>query len=200
MKGSISVRTAPVAAVKDVSFLEDNGIVSIFAVHADERSDGWDVLEGLGHTGASLRSDLGMASVNAGDPAAIAKAPRATYRFATAAKRGYDLVPDEKAVLRVIALPILPITSENGMRAAVSIDGAPPMVLDFNAAEFTEPWRQHVLTNAAVAEVHGLGFKPGAHTLTVYALDPGFILDRLEIAFDEASRAYGPVPETRISL
>jgi hypothetical protein len=50
----------------------------------------------------------------------------------------------------------------------------------------------------AAGEIHGLDFKPGAHTLTVYALDPGLILDRLEIAFDEAPHAYGPVPETRI--
>jgi hypothetical protein len=196
---TITVRTAPDYTVKNVSFLEDNGIVSIFAVHADERSDGWEVLDGLGHTGASLRSDLGMASVDAGDPGALAKAPHVTYRFATAVKRGYDLVQGEKAVLRLIVLPILPITTENGMRAAVSIDGGPATVLDFNAAEFTEAWRQHVLTNAAVAEVHGLDLKPGAHTLTVYGLDPGLILDRIEIAFDGAPRAYGPIPETRIS-
>ncbi len=34
--------------------------------------------------------------------------------------------------------------------------------------------------------------------LKVYALDPGVILDRFEIAFDGAPRAYDPVPETRI--
>ncbi|HEY0281245.1 MAG TPA: glycosyl hydrolase 115 family protein [Rhizomicrobium sp.] len=195
----ITVRTAPANTVKDVSFLEDNGIVSIYAVHADEKSDGWEVLDGLGHTGASLRSDLGLASVDAGNPAAIAKAPHVTYRFATATKRGYDLVQYAQAKLRVIALPILPITSDNGMRVAVSVDGGPAKVLDFYAAEFTEPWRQHVLTNAAVETVNALDLKPGAHTLTVYALDPGVILDRFEIAFDEAPRAYGPVPETRIA-
>jgi hypothetical protein len=32
----------------------------------------------------------------------------------------------------------------------------------------------------------------------VYALDPGVILDRFEIAFTGAPRAYGPVPETRV--
>ena len=198
-KGSITVRTSPTNTVKNVSFLEDNDIVSIFAVHADEKSDGWDTLDGLGHSGASLRSDLGMASVNAADPAALAKAPHVTYRFATTTKRGYDLVQGEKAKLRVIALPIQPITSENEMRAAVSIDGGPVTVLDFNAAEFTEAWRQHVLSNSAVAVVHDLAFKPGAHTLTIYALDPGLTLDRFEIDFDGAPRAYGPVPETRIS-
>ena len=195
----ITIRTAPTNAAKDVSFLEDDGIVSIYAVHADERSDGWEVLNGLGHTGASLRSDLTMASVDPNDPAAIAKAPHVTYRFATATKRGYDLVQYARAALRVIALPIQPITTENGMRVAVSIDGGPAKVLDFYAPEFTEPWRQHVLTNAAVETVNDLNLKPGAHTLTVTALDPGFILDRFEIAFDEAPKAYGPVPETRIS-
>jgi hypothetical protein len=195
----IAVRTAPANAVTNVSFLEDNEIVSIYAVHADEMSAGWEVLDGLGHTGASLRSDLTTASVDAGDPAAIAKAPHVTYRFATALKRGYDLVQGEKAVLRLIALPIQPITSRNSMRAAVSIDGGPAVVLDLTAAEFTEVWRQHVLANTAVAKLHDLHLKPGAHTLTITALDPGLTLDRIEIAFDGAPSAYGPVPETRIS-
>ena len=194
----IGIRTAPAPLAQDVSFLEDDNIVSIYAVHPDARSDGWDELDGLGHTGASLRSSLTMASVDPNDAAALAKAPHLTYRFGTAVKRGYDLVSGEKAMLRVIALPVLPVTSDNGMRLAVSIDGGPAKVLDFFGAEFTEVWRQHVLTNSAVATLYDLSFKPGAHTLTITALDPGFILDRIEVDFDGAPRAYGPVPETRI--
>jgi len=49
-----------------------------------------------------------------------------------------------------------------------------------------------------VGTVHDLALKPGAHTLTVTALDPGVILDRFEIDFPEASHAYAPVPETRV--
>ena len=195
----ITVRTAPASTAQNVSFLEDDDIVSIYAVHADEKSEGWEVLDGLGHAGASLRSDLFMASVDPGDPAALAKAPHVSYRFATAVKRGYDLVGGEKATLRVIALPIQPVTAQNGMRVAVSVDGGPVAVLDLYAAEFTAAWREHVLTNAAAAKLHDLAFKPGAHTLTVYALDPGVVLDRIEIDFSGAPRAYGAVPETRIS-
>jgi hypothetical protein len=195
----ITIRTAPPLAAKNASFLEDNMIVSIYAVHPDEKSAGWEVLDGLGHTGASLRSDLKMASVDPADAAALARAPHVTYRFATTTRRGYDLVEGERASLSVIALPILPLTTENGMRLAVSIDGGPAQILDFFAPEFTERWRQHVLTNAAVEQLHGLSLKPGTHTLTLTALDPGFILDRIEIAFDGAPRAYGAVPETRIA-
>jgi hypothetical protein len=193
----ITIRTAPAnPAAKDVSFIEDDNVVSIYASHADEKSAGWEVLEGLGHTGASLRSLLTQTTIAPEE--AMARAPHATYRFATAAKRGYDLVHDEGATLKIVALPVLPLTSKNGMRAAVSIDGGPLTVLDFFAAEFTENWRQHVLSNTAIAKVHGLKLKPGAHTLTVYALDPGLILDRFEVAFDEAPKSYGPIPETRI--
>ncbi len=194
----IIIRTASPVTAKDVSFIEDNLIVSMYASHPDERTPGWEVLDGLGHTGASLRSSLTMASVNPADAAAMKAAPRVTYRFAVATKRGYDLVKGERAELRVIALPIHPITSKNSMRAAVSIDGGAPVVLNFTAREFTERWRQHVLTNEAIETVHGLELKPGAHTVTITALDPGLILDRLEVDFDGAPRAYGPVPETRI--
>jgi hypothetical protein len=163
----------------------------MYATHADSLTGDWQVLDGLGHTGADLRTMLDMVSVNAGDLAAILKAPSATYHFAT------DTTNDE-ATLSVVALPTLPITSDNGVRVAVSIDGGAPKVLDFDAAEFSAAWQQHVMANAAVKKIHGLDLKPGTHTLTVYALDPGVTLDRFEVAFTGAPVAYGPVPETRI--
>jgi hypothetical protein len=134
-----------------------------------------------------LRAKIDMASVAAG----VSGAPSATYRFATE-------TADDPAVLRVIALPILPVTSDNGMRVAASIDGSAPVVLDLKSAEFSETWKRNVLSNTAVGEIGNLRLKPGAHTLTVWALDPGVTLDRYEIAFAGAPRAYDPVPETRI--
>ena len=71
-------------------------------------------------------------------------------------------------------------------------------MLGFFAPEFSAAWREHALSNKAIERVPDLRLTPGAHTLTVYALDPGVALDRFEIAFTGASRAYGPVPETRI--
>ena len=122
----VAVKLAPRNTVANVSFIESGRIVSIYATHADVASAGWDVLDGLGHTGSSLRSVLDMASLN---PDTIAKAPVVTYRFATSTE-------NDKAVLRLIALPTLPITSQNGMRAAVSLDGGAPVILDLATAEF----------------------------------------------------------------
>jgi hypothetical protein len=183
----VGVRLAPVNSVVNVSFLELDRIVSIYATHSDARSGAWETLDGLGHTGASLRSAIDMKSIASG----VGGAPAAHYRFATE-------TGDDPATLRVIALPALPVTSDNGMRVAVSLDGGTPTVLDLKTAEFSATWKQNVLTNTAIGEINNLRLKPGAHELTIYALDPGVILDRYEIAFAGAPRAYDPVPETRI--
>jgi hypothetical protein len=187
----IGVSIASPNTASDVSFIEADRIVSIYAVHADAMSVGWEVLDGLGHTGASLRSKLDMASVKADDAVAMGNAPHATYRFATT-------TANEPATLNVIALPMAPITSENGMRVAASLDGGAPTILDLSAAEFSATWRRNVLTNTAIGSFGNLRLAPGAHTLTLTALDPGVTLDRIAIIFDGAQKAYGPVPETRV--
>jgi hypothetical protein len=184
----VPVSIAPDNTAKNVSFIEDGGIVSMYAGHADVVAGGFQRLDGLGHTGVSLRADLDMASLSPGD---VAKGPSATFRFATT-----DDV--DRAALKIIALPFFPITSGGGMRAAVSVDDAPPVVLDFDAPEFSARWSDQVATNSHTETLHDLRLKPGAHTVTVTALDPGFTLDRLELDFDGAPKAYGPVPETRI--
>ncbi len=188
---AVHIRIARPNPATGVSFIEADRIVSIYATHADALSAGWEALDGLGHTGANLRTRLDLKSVNAKNEAEIRQAPSAAYRFATT-------TTDDRATLSAIALPTFPITRENGVRIAVSIDDGPLHLLDFAAPEFSEAWRQHVLSNQAIERLADLRLAPGAHTLRVFALDPGVTLDRFEIAFTGAARAYGPVPETRV--
>lgn len=189
---AVHVHIARPNPAKDVSFIESGRIVSMFATHADSRRGDWEILEGLGHTGTSLRTRLDMKSIDSTNEAEILKAPSVTYRFATTTS-------DDRATLSAVALPTFPITTQNGVRIAVSIDDGPLHVLDFFAPEFSVAWREHVLSNKAIERVSDLRLAPGAHKLTVYGLDPGVILDRFEIAFTGAPRAYGPMPETRVT-
>jgi hypothetical protein len=185
---TVNVAIAPTTNAA-ASFIEDNRIVSMYAVHSDSRSVGWEVLQGLGHTGAALRSKLDTPSH--ADLSALQDAPRVTYRFATATE-------DDPATLSVIALPMAPVTSENGMRIAVSIDNGPFEVLDFSSAEFSETWRRNVLSNTAIGTIRNLRLSKGAHELSLVALDPGVVLDRIQLSFAGANEAYGAVPETRV--
>lgn len=188
---AVHVRLAQPNPAKNVSFIEADRIVSIYATHTDSLNGRWEVLDGLGHTGASLRTRLDMKSIDAMNEVEVRKAPSATYRFATS-------TTDDRATLSAVALPTFPITTEHGVRLAVSIDNGPLHVLDFFAPEFSAAWREHALSNKAIQKVSDLRLAAGAHTLSVYALDPGVALDRFEVAFTGAPRAYGPVPETRV--
>jgi len=191
----VHVHVEPREASGGDSFIEADRIVSIYATHSDARSSGWEVLQGLGHTGTELRTSLDTPSAEftdgAADGAAIEKAPSATYRFVTT-------TADDKAMLRAFALPTFPITSENGTRIAVSIDGDRPQLMDFYAPEFSEAWREHAMNNVATETLANLRLKPGKHTLTVYGLDPGVTLDRFEVDFTGAHEGYDPVPETAV--
>jgi hypothetical protein len=186
----VHVELARANTSSKVSFIEAEGIVSMFAANADELRGGWEVLEGLGHTDAGLRSRLDTPTVTSMDAAVLEQAPKAVYRFATT-------TDNDRATLRVIGLPVFPVTSDNGTRVAVSIDGGSTAILDLYAPEFSQAWREHALSNTVVQILPNLHLGPGAHTLEIYALDPGVVLDRLEIDFDGAPRAYAPVPETR---
>jgi len=198
----VHVRLAPPVKDKTVSFIDAQGIVSMYAAHADEKSGFWQVLDGVGHTGADVQVDLDLKPVNADDPVALSKAPKLVYRFATLPPdRDYSFpnyVIDEIATIKAVGLPVFPATKDGRLRIAISLDGGKPQVLDFNVVYYGAKWRQNVLDNAAVVELHDVPLKPGSHTLTVYALDPGVTLDRFEIGFAGSSQAYGPIPETKI--
>jgi hypothetical protein len=52
--------------------------------------------------------------------------------------------------------------------------------------------------STAVETVSELKLAAGVHQVTVFALDPGVTLDRLEILSTGAAHSYGAVPETRV--
>eukprot|EP01034_Spumella_vulgaris_P033677 gene33678-41549_t len=151
---------------------------------------GWSEID-LGSFGSSMRSDLrmdsrelGAATVGAGaSKAAGAAAPALLYRFHSHTKGA--------AQLKIVAVPVHPLTSANRLRIAVSLDGQPPAALDFTTHGRSDEWKNNVLTNTAVRIIPLADLPPGPHMLQVHALDPGFILDRIEITFDGAPRYYG---------
>ncbi|MBV9183811.1 MAG: glycosyl hydrolase 115 family protein, partial [Acidobacteria bacterium] len=198
----VHVRIASRVQDRGASFLDSQGVVSMYASHADTRSGAWKLLDGVGHTGADLEADLDLPPVDASDPAAFDKAPRIDFRFAIGPQdHDYSFpnyVIDDMATIKAIALPTFPITKGDKLRIAISIDRGKPQVLDFSVVYYGAQWRQHVLENEAVVALHDVPIEPGSHTLTLTALDPGVTLDRLEIDLAGSAKAYGPVPETRI--
>ncbi|MEO7496714.1 MAG: glycosyl hydrolase 115 family protein [Massilia sp.] len=155
-------------------------LVSIAAVSAKPHPL-WETVPGLGSQGASLRVKLDTPSLDPATPGAPL-----VYEFNT--------VVASPAQLKFVALPTHPLTSRNQLRLAFSVDGGPLEVRDFSTKGRSEEWKQNVLSNTAKRSIALAQLAAGRHTLQVYALDPGFILDRIEVASEGAPTYYGAAP------
>ncbi|WP_232493084.1 glycosyl hydrolase 115 family protein [Novosphingobium kaempferiae] len=165
------------------TLVEDNGVVSIEPHHyamLRSRTGGWRHVPGLGRSGHALES--GAQTPSATD---ASSAPYAEYRFVT---RGSGA-----AKLRMGLVPTFPLNAEHGLRYAVSIDGAPPQVVDVEA---NKNWDDAVQRATSVTSTDWTLGKPGAHTLRVYAMDPCLVLDSIVVDLGGLQKSYMPPPET----
>lgn len=161
-------------------------VTSLAAASAAEHP-AWQAVAGLGSRGAALRSRLDMAPVT--DVAAAAHDAPLAYQF--------DQRQAGAATIKVVAVPVHPLTSGHGLRIGLRLDDGPLEVLDFRTFGRSEEWKLNVLSNTAVRLVQRPQLAAGAHTIKVYALDPGFILDRIDIVPEGAPDYYGAPPTTR---
>ena len=177
--GSLNVGVRHVIPTAPAAPVEIQRTISLAAVSAE--SSAWEVMPGLGSRGVSLRSLIALPSRD--DPAGIEPL---TYRF--------DVASTGDAELRIVALPVHPLTSENGLRLAVQLNDGPLELLDFRTFGRSEEWKQNVLTQTAVRTIRLRQLAKGSRRLRVYALDPGFILDRIDVRLDGAPDYYGAPP------
>jgi hypothetical protein len=153
----------------------------VMSVPIDNKlTNDWELIDGLGSQGTALRSKLALSSRSAAGDAAL------IYEFETATVGG--------ATLHVVALPVHPLTSENGLRIAIELDERSADILDFQTHGRSDEWKRNVLSNSARRTIQLPQLPAGKHRLRIYALDPGFVLDRLELRLDGAPDRYGAAP------
>jgi len=83
------------------------------------------------------------------------------------------------------------------MRYAVSLDDGPVKIVDFRTFGRSEEWKQNVLSNRAERIIQFQPLKKGAHTLKIYCVDPGVILDEIRINVGGLKKAYSILPELK---
>ncbi|SDD02565.1 Glycosyl hydrolase family 115 [Massilia sp. PDC64] len=160
----------------------EGGIVVLRAGSAGPTRD-WTPQPGLGTSGSAMRARFDVPSRAVSGLAASAPL---TYRFATTG--------DDEMQVRLVAVPEHPLTAANRVRFAVSLDGGAPEVVDTTTAGRSEQWKEDVLANMAVRTWRVGRLAPGMHTLAVHALDPGVVLDRIDVVPDGAPDYYGMPP------
>ena len=174
-------------------FIENNGFISI---HAADFSRGinrqfshWEILDGIGYSGKSLESMPLEQMPVAKDTSIKNNGAMVEYLFYTFAA--------VSAEVTVFALPTHALNNNYGMRYGVSLDKGPMQIVDFATTGRSEEWKQNVLSNRAVRKIVPGFLNHGYHSLKIYAVDPGVILDEIRIDLGGMKSAYGVIPETK---
>ena len=176
-------------------FAETNGYVSIEAEHFTKKSAAgdthWEKIEDYGRT-LSAMTILPMTapSITAPTPA---NSPSLEYKM-------YLFDSGDLHILSVVA-PSLNIMPGRGLRYALSFDDQPPQVItivpaDFNAQNGNRDWETTVKDNARlVRSAHHLA-APGYHTLKVWMVDPGVVLEKIVVDLGGVKPCYLGPPES----
>ena len=176
-------------------FIENNGLVSMYATHYSRHTataaGHWKVLDDVGYTGQALQALF----INQGDPVITGarikkKNPWVAYDFYTFSA--------DTPVVTVFSLPTHPLNKAYSMRYALSIDDGPLTIVDYRTAGRSEEWKQNVLRNNAVRKTPMPVIGSGKHTLKIYSVDPGVVIDRILLTLGGTRTAYSTIAETSI--
>jgi hypothetical protein len=160
-------------------FVESNGVIAIEAEHYSkniEQGDRkWLKVEDYGLTLSGMRA---TASANA--PAAILgeNAPCMEYPI--------FLFSADSAQITLITSPLLNFMPGRDIKMAISIDDEKPQIItvvpDKFKVHWSNPeWAQMVVKQAKHCKCDIYINKPGAHTLKVWMIDPGVVLEKIMI-------------------
>ena len=138
----------------DVSAIErDGSYVARNACQWDKADNGATCVQALGHSMNAVR---------------LPKGQSLTYSF--------HCEREGDALLRLALIPTQPADTGD-LRFSVSIDGGEPHVFSLKEPFRYERWKQNVLRQQAVRELH-VAISKGHHTLIIKALDHHIILDQ----------------------
>ncbi|WP_308991322.1 glycosyl hydrolase 115 family protein [Mariniflexile litorale] len=174
-------------------FIEDKGFVSIHAENPTRNITGkeakWEIYDGMGYTGKVIAA-LPRSTSSITDLNLIQKnSPSLEYDFYTFNFGEVDL--------NLQAVPTHAIHEGRGVRCAVSIDDAEPVLVDFQTFGRSDTWKQNVLKNASVQSVKQIVNKAGKHTLKVWMVDSGVMLDQILIDLGGWKKSYAFPSETK---
>lgn len=175
-------------------FVEDNGVVSIEAEHFSQANKkpgaSWKLIQGLGRTGDAMGTY--PVTIPPFNPSDISEAPSLTYNFYTATSGD--------ATLHFYCLPSQPIDADHQLRFAISIDGGAPVIanatLKKTMDEHNEEWQQNVLRAATIPTCQLPIPTTGEHILKITMVDPGMVIDKIEIVQGKKDQSYFGARET----
>src|SRR6266704_1673161 len=169
-------------------FVESDRYVSMEAVHYSKKVDGpsarWEGIDDLGRTLSSMSVFL----VTAERVTPSRDSPRLEYKL-------YLFDPRSVEVEAILA-PTLNFVPGRGLRYAISFDDEAPQVIDALAQNSVEAWGTSVKDSVRKVRSTHLLAKSGYHTLKVWMVDPGVVLQKLVVNLGGVKPSYLGPPES----
>ena len=176
-------------------FIEENGAVVMEAEHPSLIHAGtdasWVEIGNLGQgDGAMIVQPTTAPSLTT--PAAIAaNAPSLEYKF--------HLRTPGSHRIEAVFLPALSLNNDRGRRYAVSVDGGAPTIVSLSSESGSgSTWSRSVLRSSIKgSSVHSFA-TAGDHTLRIWMVDPGLVLDRVGVYTNATPYTYNGLRETSV--
>jgi len=175
-------------------FVEGEGIVSIEPEHCtriiDSAAGRWIKIEDYGRTLSGMRA---TGPVDAPEAAPGKDSPCLEYRM--------YLFRAGDAEVTAIAGPTLNFVPGRGLRFAISFDDAPPRTVtlvqaNYSAQNGNRDWEESVKDNARAVKTKFTLAGPGYHTLKLWMVDPGVVLQKLVVDLGGLKPSYLGPPES----
>ncbi len=135
----------------------------------------WQSVSGLGWSGRAM-SLQPVTLASSWHPDHLESAPAMEYEF-TAKNAG-------ETSLLIHALPTMRLTPEGHLRIAISVDGQPPQPENIPGGQASDENSKSrsggVLANRVTIAMRLPALSAGKHSLKIYAVDPGVVIDQLE--------------------
>jgi len=184
------------AAATDFSTATNTIIIE--AEHASRFISGkdacWQKISGLGYNGEAI--SIFPTTVAARETPEKIQSESPCLEF----KIDFLTAGDWKFTVR--ALPTFSVETGQPQRYAIALDDALPKIisLPLSQDEKNKTWQENVLRNAALTSSVQTIVKPGLHTLKIWMVDPGIVLDTIAAQTGDApSLGYVWPTETRVA-
>ena len=179
-------------------FVEENHRVVMEAAHASEFVPGkdasWHKIAGLGYNGEAASIFPTTVAVRTAPEKILSESPCLQFKIY------FQNTGDWKFTVR--ALPTFSVETGQPQRYAIALDDAPPKIvsLPFSMSETDRHWQENVLRNAALATSSHAVSTAGLHTLKIWMVDPGIVIDAVAAETgDQKGLGYTWPAETRVA-
>lgn len=132
----------------------------------------WELIPELGHSGPGSMAIFPTTVPSYPEQRLAADAPRLDYELTLPAAGDYRL--------EVELLPTQPLSGSD-LRFGVGLNDAPPRIVRMPVKDGSAEWAQGVLNAKRIASTTLSVTEPGKHTLHIYGVDAGVVLDRMSL-------------------